>query len=217
MKPYYDEDGITIYHGDCRDVLPLIHGDVIATDPPYGVQVDYDGYDDTPDNLRQLIDTSYPLMRAAAPLVAMTTGVKHMWKWPEPDWAMCWFEAGGSGVGPWGFTTWQPILVYGRDPYLARGLGSRPDGFTGLSGAIGRGPIEDRFDVNHPVAKPLAVARWIVGRLAPEPSVVIDPFMGGGSFVRAARDLGHRAIGIEQSERYCEIAVQRLAQGVLPL
>ena len=63
--------------------------------------------------------------------------------------------------------------------------------------------------------KPLAVGRWLINRLCPAPQTIVDPFMGGGSFLRSARDLGHRAIGIEIEERYCEIAVQRLAQGVL--
>ncbi len=210
VTPYYDEDGITIYHGDCREILPTLTADVVITDPPYGVNVAYDGYDDSPENPRTLIADVMPMMRTTAPLIAFTPGVKWMWEWPRPDWVMCWYEPAGSGVGPWGFCTWQPIMVYGKDPF--GGLGSRPDGVT----FTGWNAIEDRpIGEEHPVSKPLKVARWIVDRLTPRPMVVVDPFAGSGSFLRAARDAGHQAIGIEQSERYCEIAVQRLAQGVL--
>jgi site-specific DNA-methyltransferase (adenine-specific) len=211
MKPYYDEDGITIYHGDCRDILPQVSGDAVITDPPYGVGIEYDGYEDSPDALRALINDVFQPMRNASPLVAFTPGVKWMYEWPRPSWVLCWFEAAGSGVGPWGFTTWQPILAYGKDPHA--GHGSQPDGVTFNKT---RRLTEDKpIGGSHPVSKPLVVARWMVNRLTRGVSTIIDPFAGSGSFLRAARDLGHRAIGIEQSERYCEIAAERLAQGVL--
>lgn len=69
----------------------------------------------------------------------------------------------------------------------------------------------------HPCPKPEEFMRWLVGRVSLPGQTVLDPFMGSGSTLRAAKDLGRRAIGIEIEERYCEIAVKRLAQGVLPL
>lgn len=217
MTLYYEDDRITIYHGDCREILPRLKADVILTDPPYGNGTPYDGYEDTRENLVTLIGSTLPLMRNAAKRVAITPGVGNIHRWPAPTWTLCWFEAMGSGSGPWGFCTWQPILVYGADPYLAEGLGRRPDGFTAGRGTFR--PLEDYLPTDewHPVGKPLAVGRWLANRLTTQPATFIDPFMGGGGFVRALRDLGHQVIGIEQSERYCEIAVQRLAQGVLEL
>ena len=69
--------------------------------------------------------------------------------------------------------------------------------------------------VDHPCPKPLPWMLWLVGLVSQEGETVLDPFAGSGTTLRAARDLGRRAIGIEIEERYCEIAVQRLAQGVL--
>ena len=67
----------------------------------------------------------------------------------------------------------------------------------------------------HPTEKPISLMTQIIDTMPP--GVILDPFMGSGTTLRAAKDLGRRAIGIEIDERYCEIAVRRLAQGVLPL
>lgn len=69
--------------------------------------------------------------------------------------------------------------------------------------------------VDHPTQKPLALLSRIVRSMVPVDGSVLDPFMGSGTTLRAAKDLGRRAIGIEIEERYCEIAANRLAQGVL--
>lgn len=211
MKPYYDEEGITIYHADCREVLPTLSG-VIVTDPPYGNLTPYESYQDTPDALASLINEVYPVMRGVADVVALTPGIGNLHKWPASTWTLCWYSGNGKGSSSWGFNTWQPILVYGPDPYLAAGLGRRPDGFN-----IHLGPYNLTTERTHPTPKPVQVMRWILQRVSvpDDGRTFIDPFMGSGTTLRAAKDLGRKAIGIEIEERYCEIAVKRLAQGVL--
>jgi site-specific DNA-methyltransferase (adenine-specific) len=207
MNPYYEDSLVTLYCGDSREILPLLKADAIVTDPPYGVNLDYDTFDDSPENVAALAADIVPMMRDAAPVSALFTGVKNLHKWPTPDWTMCWFMSNGIGVGPYGFCTWQPILIYGKDPY--GGKGSRPDGVslpTAARDIVG----------GHPCPKPVTVMTWLIQRMISDPDgVVLDPFTGSGSTLVAAKQLGYHAIGIELSEAYCDVAVRRLAQGSL--
>lgn len=215
MKPYYEADGITIYHGDCRDVLPSLSGDVVLTDLPYGIGVDYgDTYDDTAEALAEAVADALPIMRASAPVVALTCGIGNIWRYPEPTWALCWYMANAcSSTGKWGFNQWQPVLVYGTDPYLRRGMGRRPDVI--ITAAANSGIDKRR---GHPCPKPTEAWRKILTRVSPsESDLILDPFMGSGTTLDAAKYTGRRAIGIDVNEAYCEIAANRLAQGVLDL
>ena len=214
MKPYYDEAGITIYHGDCREVLPGLSADVVLTDPPYGIGLTYGAcFEDTAENVAALVSAALPMMRAAAPTVAFTCGPTNIWKYPPATWVLAWFIPGGSGPTPWGFATWQPVLVYGPDPFLARRRGRRSDSFV-RSNQGARVAIE-RAEYGHPCPKPLPAWKRLLLRVSPdETDLILDPFMGSGTTLRAAKDLGRRALGIEIEERYCEIAVKRLAQEV---
>lgn len=208
IKPYYEEDGITIYNADCRDVLPQLEPvDLVLTDLPYGNGTAYGTFDDTPENVAVLVQNVMPLLLRVSKRVLITPGVANIHSYPKPDWILSWTTPAGAGSGPWGFCCWQPVLAYGKDPYLAEGLGRRPDAkeMTYTSAVNG-----------HPVPKPIEVMRWLVARgSVKQADTILDPFMGSGTTLRAAKDLGRKAIGIEIEERYCEIAVKRLAQGVL--
>ena len=128
MKPYYEHEGITIYHGDCRDILPMLEPvDLVLTDPPYGNNTDYGVYEDSESNLRMLINQLFVLLLPLTQRKALTCGVANISKYPEPKWILSWVTPAGAGSGPWGFCCWQPILVYGADPYLRLGMGRRPD------------------------------------------------------------------------------------------
>jgi site-specific DNA-methyltransferase (adenine-specific) len=215
MQPYYADEWATIYHADCRDVLADVAADVVLTDLPYAIGCGYDGYDDTAENLAALIADVLPAMRAAAPVVALTCGVPNMWCYPPPTWVLCWRQvAAGTTSGPWGFSAWQPVLVYGADPYLRRQLGRRPDVIETASfgGEIAR------WKRTHPCPKHVTAWTPILRRLSPvESDVVLDPLMGSGTTLVAAKYTGRRSIGVDQSERYCELAATRLAQQVLDL
>lgn len=222
MKPYYQEGEpgktLTIYHGDCREVLPQLgtHSDdlfwpkwfdLTITDPPYGVGLDYDNYTDNRTNLKNLIDTAFPLIVGRSSRTLLTPGVMHHRLYPEPDWTLAYVYPSGAGMCPWGFSCWQPILAYGGDPYLRDSKGSQNDIFIST---------EQTREREHPCAKPINQWAWLMKRGASRASdKILDPFLGSGTTLIVAKKLGHEAVGIEQSERYCELAVKNLKQGVL--
>jgi site-specific DNA-methyltransferase (adenine-specific) len=232
MQPYYEQDGITIYHGDARDVLPILEAgsvDVVVTDPPYGVELiakravlgghghrrttvrpSHYTHDDTPDYLREVVIPAVELCRTLCKAVVVTPGVRNFWLYPPADDLGCFFSAAGTGMGRWGFTCMHPILYYGKDPYLSKCLGSRPN-------SCGQTYPNDANKQDHPCAKPLAMMLWLVKRASLEGMTILDPFMGSGTTLVAAKQLNRRAIGIEIEERYCEVAAKRLEQTVLPL
>ena len=212
LRPYYEHGGITIYNADCREVLPYLKSDVILTDLPYGIGLDYGKFDDSQESLQEVITDAMPLMTAAAPVVALTCGIDNWWRYPAPKWVLCWYMANAcSSTGRWGFNQWQPVLVYGTDPYLKRGMGRRPDVI--ITAAPNSGKDKKR---GHPCPKPTEAWAKILQRVSPsENDKIIDPFMGSGTTLDVAKYSGRSAVGIELEERYCEIAAERLSQETL--
>ena len=213
MKPYYERGGVTIYHGDCLSILPDIVADVVVTDPPYNARnmgarkMVYEGsqFPMTPERYQRFCMDWFNACADITPNIAFTSGIAHAWSYPQPLWVLAWNKpaaAGRSLLG--GFNVWEPILVYGKP-------GNRfwQDAYT-LVAKKGRGPERE-----HPCPKPIELWAWLVKGMAKEGQTVLDPFMGSGTTLRAAKSLGLAAIGIEKEERYCEIAAQRLAQEVL--
>lgn len=230
MRPYYEQDGIVIYHADCRDVFPSLQLlDVVITDPPYGISLvtktsDYRDssffdsgeslrasvlYADGADDIRQLIGDVMPLAQHISQRMMVFCGPNMLWSYPEPRAVGCVFTLAGAGRCAWGFQCCHPVLFYGKDPYLADGLGGRPNSFRDDQPNIER--------IDHPCPKPERWMRWAVNRASRGGETILDPFMGSGTTLVAAKRLGRKAIGIEIEERYCEIAAQRLAQGALDL
>ena len=209
MIPYYDSGGITIYHGDCREILPTLDFQAIVTDAPYGVGINYGAFSDTPLEVHELAQFMAPFL-ASAGSAAVLCGVPQMWLWPQPNWVLCWsYWPSTNTFCSWGFSQWQPVLVYGKDPYLTQRLGPHP---TIIDYA--RPPEPD--GKGHPCPKSSILMRKVIKRAMLPGAFIVDPFMGSGTTLVAARDQDHRAIGIEIEERYCALAVKRLSQGVLP-
>jgi len=206
--PYYQDDAVTIYHGDCREILPPV--DLILGDPPYGVGMDYGEFDDSSAEVERLAADLLPRFKGAAIVVALTPGIVNLSRWPNPDWCLAWTWQHTGSTGKWGFNQWGPILVWGTDPMLKAGLGRHPD-------VIACQAAEEPTPFGHPCPKPMRAWRRILQRLSLPEHTILDPFMGSGTTLRAAKDLGRKAIGIEIEERYCEIAAQRCAQEVLDL
>lgn len=204
MKPYYQDDYATIYHGDCREILPLLAPvDLILTDPPYGVGFEYHSHDDTPIGYADFIKPIFEEMRRKAKVVMLTTGMRNLWLYPQADWVMCWAKPGAtrrSDLG--GFNVWEPVLVYGR-PKIYNDFKMLPS-VVNISEDVGK---------LHPCPKPIKLYTWLIGEVKPQ--TLIDPFMGSGTSLRAAKELGVCAIGIELEERYCELAARRLRQEVM--
>jgi DNA modification methylase len=127
---------------------------------------------------------------------------------------MGWFYGSGLFRCPWGFLGWQPILVYGKDPYLARGLGARPDS-THLNASDG-----DTKDSGHPCPKPNKFWDWLLERCSPEKGeIVYEPFCGSGITIVACERLGRKCRAIEISPAYCAVAIERFYQmtGIEPM
>lgn len=223
-RPYYDEGGITIYHGDCLDIMPALTFDFVVTDPPYGtggrqrkeagqgrglarsiVREEWDHGDGllwlkTLDPAIPVL-TFWPGQRAwDLGAVAKELGRDRLqlllWRKPDPM------------PVPKRFVqlTVEPVwcLFTGKLP-----LGGGPDLFTHTAIRVGR----DRAALGHPYQKPLKLMEWLVGLARGE--TILDPFMGSGTTLRAAKDLGKRAIGIETDESYCEMAAKRFSQDLL--
>ena len=219
MTPYYERDGITIWLGDCRDILPTLEADVIITDPPYNCGKNYGEH--TNDNLPWpewcgWWDGCLEMMGAAAPdilaFMSQTAWRKYVRLGRhEPDWTLCWHKPLALACCALPFMPhWEPIAYWG--------LTRRKD-IPKSATAAGWGGDVLSCNVNqniwgHPTEKPIRLMRDLVSRFD---GLILDPFMGSGTTLRAAKDLGYKAIGIEIEEKYCEIAVKRLAQEVLAL
>lgn len=195
----------TLYHGDCLAILPTLEAgsvDAVVTDPPYGVGLDYASFDDTQENVSALAAAVLPEMRRVGRVVALTPGNSRQHMWGVPSWTMCWFYGGGANYSPWGFNCWQPVMVWGKDPYLAAGMGCRADALNLNEPAKRNG---------HPCPKPIGFVRWLVERVTvAEDQTILDPFLGSGTTGVACVKTNRRFIGVEIEERYCEIAAKRI-------
>ncbi len=213
-NPYYVEDAVIIYCGDCREILPKIPDksiDLVLTDPPYGVGIEYGLYTDDQETLKQMIPEFLPQLKRIGHAVLLTSGVLNQWLYPQPDWVLAWFiPTTNSGSSSWGFSCWQPILAYGADPYLANGKGRQMDIIAINSKRL--------IGFKHPCAKPDDVWSLLMLRGSiKKGDLILDPFLGSGTTAVCAKKLGRKCIGIEIEEKYCKIAVERLRQSVMDL
>jgi DNA modification methylase len=214
MKPYYEDTkaGIVIYNGDCREVLPELPSvDLVLTDPPYGI-----GYSAQALNYRNAL--VFPLIANDATGMDMgflfaLDGEKVVFGLQnQPDQI--------PHAGRW--LCWDKRVVEEADAIVGSPFElaweSRRHGAYRIYRLQHCGAINADADGQreHPTQKPAALFRRILLDY-PKSQTILDPFMGSGTTLRAAKDLGRKAIGIEIEERYCEIAAKRLSQEVLAL
>lgn len=226
MNPYYSDDLVTLYHGDCREVLAWLEADVLVIDPPYGSQFTAlnpkGGYgrrqnaagtskhastrpgattggfvianDDTTevrDEVLSMWQARGPALCFGSPRMAdppMAIADRLVWDKKRP----------GMNGGPWRYRH--------ESIYVTAGFVRTDNAAVSIIEAW-----PDQTDHIH--AKPESLMTRLVG--AAPPGVIADPFSGSGSTLVAAKQMGRRAIGVEVDERYCEIAVKRLAQDTL--
>lgn len=211
ITPYYDRDGITIYCGDCRDVLPTIDPATVAlvlTDPPYGIGLKYGGVGRTTIvNAPVLGDHEEfdPSPLLVFPRLILFGANHYADRLPA-----------SSGWLIWDKVTRNDVVSVLSDAEMAwTNVEPKVRVFRHMWNGAFR-ESERGFSV-HPTQKPVALFRWILERWSKPGDLILDPYMGSGPVARACLDLGRRYIGIELEERYCESAVRRLQQAVLPL
>lgn len=187
-----------------EDYVKILAGaevQAVVTDPPYGVGIPYEGFADTLENVQGLVGAFMPLLEGY-PVVALTPGIPAMWYYPRPAWLMAWVHPASTSSGPWGFNGLNPILVYGKDPYLQAGYGRRHDHVV---------LVDDRDgEMVHPCPKPLKMWSWLVERMTAEPAqTILDPFLGSGTSMIAAEQTNRRCFGIELDPGYVAVALDR--------
>lgn len=237
MQPYYSEGGIEIWHADCRDILPTLGAvDFVLTDPPYaeqthagartaarqtgdyhkkdpGVLLDFGSF--TENQLRECFNL---IGEAAAAWVVSFMDWRHLSAFEQTPPQGLRFVRFGVWVKPNGApqftgdrpaTGWEAIAIMHREGKKMRWNGGGHHAVWTCNKAH-----QDSYPGDHPTVKPLPLVCDLIRLFSDPGGTVFDPFMGSGTTLRAAKDLGRRAIGIEIEERYCEIAARRLSQEV---
>ncbi len=196
--------------GDCTDaevvsrVMDGKKAQLCLTDPPYGVGWDYGGQLDDIENLQNIIAVALPLLREFSEIVLLTPGNKNHFLYPPPTWTLAYFMHGGSGSNPWGFSWWNPILAYGKDPYLSAGLGGRPDATNSKAA--------DKT-IAHSSPKPIEMWKWLLERGSiNNGDIILDPFLGSGTTLVACERLGRNGRGIEIEPRYVAVTLERMSE-----
>ena len=219
MTPYYSDNLVTIYNADSRNIIDSINdGFALLTDPVYGInggkggdskyykKGNYEGmeWSDTEEYVETVCVQIVKSLLKKAVRGAVTPGIRCLHLYPRPSDMGCFWTPASCTHGPWGFGTMQPILYYGKD--FRAGKGALPSG---------KAVTEPSEKNGHPCPKPIQAWTWLVDKISQQDEIIVDPFMGSGTTLRAAKNLNRKAIGIEISERYCEIAALRMSQSVL--
>ena len=203
---YHETEHGTIYCGDCLDILPTLADksiDLVLTDPPYGINLEYEGYQDTSENWYALMNKFIPEAKRVGKMIIMPSCKIYMMKWfydnHPPDWLICWYKGSVGHNSFIGFNDWEPHLVYGKTKTNL----CMHDYFQTQSSP-------KKGSLGHPCPKPVAWAAWIVTRATVEADIILDPFAGSGTTAIACIRYKRKYILIEKEEKYCEIAAKRI-------
>lgn len=214
VTPYYSDDSVQLFHGDCLDLDAWLAADVLVTDPPYGM-----AYQSNMVRDRRNARLGRPILgdkdTQSRDLILREWGnrpslVFGRWDVPRPAGTrarLIWDKGNSAGMGdlslPWGRSEEEVYVLGGgfvgkREPNVIR--------VQMLMSA-------DRNRPDHPTPKPIGLMERLIEKCPP--GTIADPFAGSGSTLIAARNLGRKSIGVELEERYCELIARRLSQDVL--
>ena len=241
MKPYFQDESVTIYHADARDILPRLPAvDVVITDPPYGeTSLDWDVR--ISDCWTRLLPSQNLWCFGSMRFFMEESRLFADWSFAQD---IIWRKHNGSGFhadrfkrvhecvvqfykGQWAEIYKQPVFTQDstkrtvrrkKHPTHTGHIDAAAYVSTDGGPRLERSVIEVRSChgyAEHPTQKPLGILTPLIEYSCPPNGLVLDCFMGSGSTLRAAKDAGRRAIGIEIDERFCEIAAKRMSQGVL--
>lgn len=205
----FPEDFINkVIQGDCLEIMKLMPNkcvDLVLTDPPYGVNLGYDIYQDSEEAWYELMAKFIPEAKRIGKMVIMPSCQIKRLQWIyanyPPDWLICWYKGSVGSAGFVGFNDWEPHLVYGKNNTKMH------DYFRAMPEPQSNG---------HPCQKPVEWAKWLVYRATNNTGdIVFDPFAGSGTTLVAAKQLGRKYIGVEISPKYVEICRGRLLQETL--
>jgi DNA modification methylase len=215
MKPYFADEQVTLFLGDCREITEWLAADVLVADPPYGIGwkrgvkqgrgdaghsgIQGDADTSTRDDALSLWGKR-PAVVFGSFYAPQPTNVRHILVYRKPP------DSGVVGSTTGYRRDVEPVFLTGPWP-------KRPATWSSViaSNALGAGHLAGRY--GHPHAKPVDVMETLIA--ACPPGVIADPFAGSGSTLVAARNQGRKAIGVELEERHCETIAKRLAQGAL--
>ena len=204
-KPYYEDESVALFCDDCTRVLPLIPAnsvDLVLTDPPYNVGKQYDRHLDEMKEYENWCKQWFEMLLEKTGFVSLSVGTKNLPMWyriKEPSWLFAWYKGNAILSSKMAqICDWEPFLIYGNKkiPKDAYKVAVFPQVDTG----------------EHPCPKPISLISKMVRDWTSEEGIILEQFCGSGTTLVAAKRLNRKAIGIEISEKYCEIAVNRLRQ-----
>jgi len=212
MKSYYEQSGITIYHGDCREVAPCVSAQTVITDPVWpNSKGGLIGQDRAYELFVEMIGCLSPVVDRVAVHLSCDSDPLFLFplKYRFEFFRVVWLEMARPNYVGRLLNGSDVAYLWGVVPRSVPGQHIIP-GKTICTSSNGK-------ETSHPCPRKYSHVQWLVKWWSEQTDTILDPFMGSGTTLLAAKNLGRKAVGIEIEEKFCEVAAKRLTQEVLPL